>query len=156
MIECEIAKVICRQDDEQHLASKTTDYSDYLVGDNWLTWIFIKIWDLMGSFLADAKSVPKAGSRPVGRFTSKPLDFFRNSLCLKKLKFFVHVGSEILRACVSTWPKNLWDKMPKKAILASKWNFERSLFASQTIGLAQALISKNDTTQMPEHLGCAV
>ena len=55
------------------------------------------------------------------------LDFFRNSLCLRKLMIFEQIYRQILRAYVNIWSKNLTIKMPKMAILTTKWSFERSL-----------------------------
>ncbi len=55
------------------------------------------------------------------------IDLFRNSLCLKKLKIFEQIFRKILRAYVNIWSKNFAKKMPKMAILASKWSFERGL-----------------------------
>lgn len=55
------------------------------------------------------------------------LVLFRNSLYLENLMIFVQIFDQILRACVNTWSKNLIEKMPKRAILTSKWNFERAL-----------------------------
>ena|GEM_PF-1085870 len=57
----------------------------------------------------------------------KILDLFRNSLCLKKLAFFVQIFGKILRTYEYIWSKNFAEKMPKRAILANKWNFERGL-----------------------------
>lgn len=55
------------------------------------------------------------------------LDFFRNSLCLKKLRIFEQFFCQILRAYVHIWSKNLAKKLPKRLIFTSEWNFERSL-----------------------------
>ncbi len=55
------------------------------------------------------------------------IDFFRNSLCLEKLMFFVEMWRQFFRACVNRCSKNLAPQIPKKAILINKWNFEKSL-----------------------------
>jgi hypothetical protein len=58
------------------------------------------------------------------------LDLFQSLLCLKKLMIFEQIYRQILRAYVSIWSKNLSMKLPKRAILASKWSFERGLLNS--------------------------
>ena len=51
------------------------------------------------------------------------LDFFRNSLFLKKLAIF----DQILKTYVNIWSKNLGRKRSKRAILIGKWGFESLL-----------------------------
>ena len=60
-------------------------------------------------------------------FEKRSIDLLRNSLCLKKLAFLVQIFGKILRAYEYIWSKNFAEKMPKRAILANKWNFERGL-----------------------------
>ena len=56
-----------------------------------------------------------------------PIDFFQNSLCLKKLGIFARISGKILRAYAYIWSKNFGKKASKRTILTNKWNFERSL-----------------------------
>jgi len=55
------------------------------------------------------------------------IDFFRNSLLLRKLMIFEQIDRQIFPPYVNIWWKNLTIKMPKMAILTTKWSFERSL-----------------------------
>ena len=64
------------------------------------------------------------------------IDFFQNSLCLKKLMIFERIYYQILKAYVYIWSKNLVIKPPKRPILASKWSFERSLIEETVIKVA--------------------
>lgn len=60
------------------------------------------------------------------------IDFFRNSLYLKKLKIFTQIYWQILREYLSIWSKNLTVKIPKRLVLAKNWGFERSLISNLT------------------------
>lgn len=55
------------------------------------------------------------------------LDLFRNSLCLRKQIIFRQIYQPILRAYLKVWSKNWMLKVPKIAVLMSKWSFERGL-----------------------------
>ena len=64
---------------------------------------------------------------------SPEIDFFRNSLCWKKLNVFERIFCKILRAYAHIRSKNLTRKAPKTSILANKWSLERSLTTNRRV-----------------------
>ena len=57
------------------------------------------------------------------------IDFFRNSLLLEKLAIFEQIFRKILSAYEYIGLKNFTGKISKRAILITKWSFERSLMS---------------------------
>jgi hypothetical protein len=82
-------------------------------------WLKISLFDFL-SFIFSQKEL--RGKKDL------EIDLFQNLLCLKKLMIFEQIYRQILRAYMYTiLSKNLSTKLPKRAILASKWSFERGL-----------------------------